>query len=229
MLRSQAAFGSLTERFTHKQPHPVLHANEDNQMEHDHTEEPSIDALHNSSHPESFYEDPNYIPYNYAPDSYSQANLSQVDDRPTSIPYDPGYNQGRSSSNTFRLLSGEDSSMLTPQMSSSQSHLNLDDLDDLILDDADVEAELNEPLNQNVLRPFTPVQDIRMDDFWAQQPMMSSNAAVGFDYAGDTGQFGTVELYGGTYEDSEDGPVHEFYDPLDTISEFDPDRGMMHY
>lgn len=225
MMRSQAAFGALTSNLTHR-PDIVERAGEDEHME-GNTQEKSFEIHQDSSYADSFFNDPNYIPYNYLPESYSQANLTQASDtfvNARSIFHN--VNNAGDSSNNSLPYSGENSSM-SPQVTSSQNQIDLDDLDDLILDDADVEAELNEPV-EPVNRPFTPVHEIRMDDVWAQQPLPSMehySQQAGYD--ANNGFAIQQDPYQGTFQDYEE-PVHGFYDVLDTVSEFDPVRDMMY-
>lgn len=186
--------------------------------------EKSHETHQDPSYADSFFNDPNYIP-----ESYSQANLTQASDTFVNARsmFHNINNAGDSSDNSLHY-SGEDSSMMSPLITSSQDQINLDDLDDLILDDADVEAELNEPV-QPVNRPFTPVHEIRMDDVWTQQPpplVEQYNQQAGYHV--NNGFAIQQDQYQGTFHQDYEDPVHEFYDVLDTVSEFDPERDMMY-
>lgn len=181
---------------------------------------------------DSYYEDPNYAAYNYLPDSFSQANQTQNPEdsfvNARSMYHD---NKRNDNMNITSYVQDESMMIYNSQMGSSSQHqqnqYDIDDLDELILDDADIEAEVNEAFEQDQIalsspqntdnRPFTPIHEI--GNFWPQE----NNQAEGFP----TGltiiePFNDAFAYG--RQEETDELVHEFDDVLDTISEFDPDR-----
>lgn len=173
---------------------------------------------------DSFFEHPNYSAYTYPADSYSQANLTQTRQDPfinaTTI-FD---------SNNSPTHRNETTMTHSPHFGSPHFQYEMDELDDLILDDADVEAEISEPVVREITinRPFTPIHE--MGNFWPPNVGFDDNEEQA-NYQ-DLGLTEVQPLYYGydniLEEDGNDPPVYEFDDAFHTITEFDPDIDMGH-
>lgn len=118
------------------------------------------EMIEDPGYTDSYYSDPNYIAYNYAPTTYSQASAVQQDDTlRCERPVDQGHSRIGYIHDTVMTSSPH-------PMPSSQSQMNPDEFDDLILDEKDVEAELATE-SKPTRRPFTPAHEI--GNFWPMQ------------------------------------------------------------
>lgn len=181
---------------------------------------------------DSYYEDPNYSAYNHLPESFSQANQTQIVEE-SFVNARSVYNDNNGIAANY--MQDEHMMAYSPQggYSSQEGRYDIDELDELILDDADVEAEVNNPLSEPFKsvrptvapshdRPFTPIHEL--GNFWP-----ANDQAMGL-----RGGFNVIEPFndGVVYGMHEDGneQIHEFEfdDVLGTISEFDPNRNAMY-